>query len=174
MSEFLLENGAHIELRDVSAFVHACKEGNYDVAGLLIARGAELDFQDINGTSALFHAIKLSPFYYIAELDKGAQVDLQDAKGMSALMHACKNGQYYIASLLTQKGAQLDLQDISGMSALMYACIGGYYEIASLLADEGARLDLQDNRGKSVFTGARYNRHFSVVADKRSLKRGIS
>lgn len=109
-------------LRDSNALILASKNGHYDVAKLLLEKGAKVDLLD--------------------RTDGGS--------GSSALMLACQNGHYAVAKLLLEKGAQVDLQSDTGTTALMSACSNEHFEVATLLLQHGAQRDLMDVFGQSV------------------------
>ena len=59
--------------------MYASKKGHCDIARALCKNGAEIDMQDVNGTSALIYASKEGHCDVVQLLlDKGAGVDLQD------------------------------------------------------------------------------------------------
>ena len=85
----------------------ACQEGHLKVVKFLLARGADLEAGDREGTTpvqvaALFGHPKIVKYL----LSKGAQVNAADQNGMTALLFAAYHGHTEIVELLTKHEAE--------------------------------------------------------------------
>lgn len=132
MIEFLIKNGADvneiIDLGDgffttnlnVSVSVNSPK-----AADILLKYGADPDFKDTKGRTALMYAVLTGNEILKAILAHGANPDVQDNDGRTALMLAVIDGdnEEGIIETLIENGAKPDIQDKSGLTALMWAII---------------------------------------------------
>jgi ankyrin repeat protein len=106
VADLLLAQGATL---DASALLLiAAREGNpdRDVVRYLVAQGADTEFRDADGDTALLIAVRGGHLRLARHLvDAGADVDTRDAAGRSALTLAKQLGHPDIASLLRRNGA---------------------------------------------------------------------
>lgn len=80
-----------------------------------------LDLQDLDGRSALIHAVKFNKlFSALSLIEKGAKLDLQDRQGRTGCHIAAINNNKEMLLLLLAKGANLKLEDSFGLTALSY------------------------------------------------------
>ena len=85
-------------------------------------KGSDVDFQEINGLSALMHASQEGHLELVKLLlENGATVDLLEENGWSALMFACQMGHCEVAKLLLDHGADSELQSPEWDSPLSLA-----------------------------------------------------
>ncbi len=134
------------------ALINACEEGHLDEVSLLLANGANVNFEDFFGVTALIYACQEGHLDIVSLLlDNGANVNSKDSKGLTALIYACKEGHLGIVSLLLENGANVNSEDFFRVSALIYACKGGYIEIVSLLLANGANVYDRDEFGNYAF-----------------------
>lgn len=111
----LLEHGAEINAmsRSTKPFVpqntalHAALAGrNWDVAELLVDRGADVNSIDNRGLAPLHNAVFGGNAQVVALLlIKGAEVNVRDQQGRSPLSLAVEKGHAEVADLLRQHGA---------------------------------------------------------------------
>lgn len=150
------------------------------ILNLLLDKGAKLDVQDGNGTTALMWAVQKLVTTKIL-LDRGANVNIQSKTGETALMFAVKGGFLKkvlffpvigpykdAAKLLISKGADINLQEINGKTALMHAAgalnntsndYDSYTEMMEILIDKGAKLDMEDkDKNTALYWAQRYGR----------------
>lgn len=122
---------------DSSALAVASAHGQYDMAKLLLKKGALVDTQKDGGLTALMSASR-EGHYRVAKLllKRGAQVDTQDRDGWSALMFASQEGHSEVVRLLLNSGADIDLQSAQWESALSLALLKGHSEAVSLLEEK--------------------------------------
>lgn len=116
----------------------SCAGGDFSGVQDAIKKGANVNAQDENGTSALNHA-SWNMHLEIVEflLKKGADPNLKNNLGQVPLSGAIANNSIEIASLLVKK-TDLTIVDDSGLSLLYHAVISGRFEILSLLLENGA------------------------------------
>ena len=107
---------------------------------LLVQAGADLDFQDQWGETALHVAARFG-YTECAQIllaeKKSAVVNLdvqENIFGWSPLHVASVDGQLSMVRLLVEKGADPELKDESGWTAKEHAALRGYLTISSLLA----------------------------------------
>ncbi|KAH8796840.1 ankyrin repeat-containing domain protein [Flagelloscypha sp. PMI_526] len=116
-----------------------------------IERGANIDLQNEDGSSALMIAVQGSNMVIIHYLvKKNANMNLHDAHGNTALILATGQGKVEIVRYLIDKGSNVNLQNVDGFSALMIAVRGGNTEIMQYLADHGADMNQQNAIGRSA------------------------
>jgi len=121
---------------------------NLEVADLLIAKGAHVNAQDINGKTPLRLAVQRNN-REVAELliDKGAYVNTQDDDGITPLHFAAECNSCEVAELLIDKGAHVDVRDNIGAAPLRVAAKCNSRKVAELLIDKGAYVNARDNIG---------------------------
>ena len=128
-----------------SPLMVASGRGQYDVVKFLLEKGAQVDFLDEYGKSALM----LASEYNVAKLlvESGARVNRLDTNGKSALIIASENGHSKVVEFLLGEGAEVNLQDGLGRSALMLASRCWQSEVVKVLIECGAQVDLEDELG---------------------------
>ena len=118
-----------------NALEAACYGGHYDIAKLLVSKGADVNFSSIFGKTPLYSAVYGGNIDIVKLLlDNGAKVNL----GESALLAALKQNQTEIAALLIDKGANVNYMEESGLSPLKEAVRIGSIEIVKKLLDNNA------------------------------------
>lgn len=85
--------------------ITACRLGHHNAALLLINFGANINYQNDKGWTALMLANdKGHAFCVQVLLDNNANMDLVCLKGSTALMHSAYRGYYDCVTLLVEKG----------------------------------------------------------------------
>lgn len=111
-----------VSLTDQRKFLVACKLGHPTEAQSFLEGDADINFQEINGLSALMYASRDGHLEVVKLLlESGAMVDLVEEKGWSALMFACQMGHYEVAKLLLDYGADSDQQSLEWDTPLSLA-----------------------------------------------------
>ena len=124
-------------------------EPNLNLVRDLITLGANLDWQDDYGRTALhWCAYNNHPEILRMLIDSGADVNIQRNGGWTAL-HICADwNRPEIARMLVDAGADLNIQDDDGWTALHVCAIRNHPEIARMLIDAGADKIITNNKGK--------------------------
>jgi len=126
------------------ALLEASKNGHYEVAKLLLDRGAGHD-SDAEGMTPLHHAAHSSHLEITRLLVRErANIDAIDQKGRSPLCLASEGGNTAIIRLLVEMGAEIDSIDTSGRTALDQAAENGHPEVLRYLIHHGARTNSSD------------------------------
>jgi ankyrin repeat protein len=145
----------------------AAFDGNLSTVDLALARGAEVDSVNPEGSTILMLAAFNGHTDVVrALLDRGASIDRRDLTGRTALMYASSGPYADTVGLLIEKGASVNLTDHGeGWSALMFAGGEGQVEVIRTLLAHGADAELVDEDGETALTFAQRNGH----ADAASL-----
>jgi ankyrin repeat protein len=152
----------------------AWRNENQSVVELLLANGAEVNAQDIDGQTALMEAIKYGQ-ETIAQLllDHGANPRFKDRLGHTPLFMAVDLGQRVMVRLLletTTVNNDNDHEDLvnikettHGHTPLHVAASHGYESIVQLLCDKGADRHLADKYGTTAVQMATARGHRSIA-----------
>ena len=114
--KFLIDYGANVNAKDDNdgyTPIHwAAKDGNVEIAKLLIASGAKIDVKDNDGDTPL-HEAAYSVQLDIVKLliDSGATIDIKNNKDMTPLHIAASQNEYKVVKCLVENGAQIDPKD---------------------------------------------------------------
>jgi uncharacterized protein len=158
--EFLLEKGARINSGDESALFFALR--NSENVELLLERGADVNYENDFGKTALSYAIGFNDIKMVELLlDHNADVnhsynnkDATPTKESpfyqlsycsmthwkrTPLMHAAQHGNVELLKLLLQRGAKLDSLDEAAFNAFDYARMGNKPENRDYLESLGLK-----------------------------------
>ena len=134
-----------------TALAAASRFGHYEVAQLLLDRGA-----DVDACSALRAAISCK-HHDITQLllDHNANVNFV-GRITTPLKYACQNNDKHLVQMLIAKGANINLESDLGDPPLSIAIDGGNTDIMCLLLGNGADVNLQGghNRYNALHTAA--------------------
>ena len=131
-------------------------KANLNLVRDLIALGANVDWQNNNGWTALHWCAYNNHSRILGLLiDAGVDVNIQDNDGWTAL-HWCAQFNFpEIARMLLDAGADLNIQDNDGWTALHYCARANRPEIAKMLIDAGADKTIPNNNGKLPYEVAK-------------------
>ena len=118
----------------------ACAQGHLEVIKVLVAHGADINYQDGEGFNALHHAAfwdrrKEAAFLLVRGADKNAI----DIRGRTPLHQAAKEGHRIMAELLISYGADINAVDAKGKTPLDLAKSEGYINVAAYLEKKGGK-----------------------------------
>ena len=142
----------------VSSLVAAIRDNNPAKVEALLAKDANVNATDANGSTPLMQACAASgPEIVRLLLAKGADVNARDRDGFGPLAIAAYSGKAEVAELLLAKGADVNQADAKGRTPLMGAAYSGRGPILKLLLDKGADVrakDAEDFTALMVAAGA--------------------
>ncbi|KAF3223686.1 hypothetical protein TWF679_000123 [Orbilia oligospora] len=140
----------------------ASKYGNEDIVSQLLDKGADVEDEGDDGSTALHYATGHEPTMRVL-IRKGADVDKPDHAGFTALSYAAKLGAEGIVKLLLSEGADAEFKDNDGQTPLSLAAKEGYEVVARHLLTNGADINSKDAVGRTPLTWAACNGHKAVV-----------
>lgn len=158
MVEALLEGGASGDTRSAAdvratplvlaaANINPINHNDYiKIMNKLLDRRAGVDFQSVNGTTALMAAALNSNQEMGLEkvellIKRGSNLNIANSGGETALMLAAGAGKERIVKILLSKGAKIHLKNRAGETVMSYANRSGNRTIIELLKSRGAIQD---------------------------------
>jgi len=154
-----------IEADGFTALHWAAQRDNLEIAGLLLAAGADvkaasryniapLSLACTNGDAALIDRF----------LKAGADPNATSEQGQTALMTAALTGKLEAVKLLLVRGANVNVKEPwKGQTALMWAASEGNADAAAMLIEFGAEVTAKSNSGFTPFLFAVRNGHIDVA-----------
>ncbi|KAG7391166.1 hypothetical protein PHYBOEH_006773 [Phytophthora boehmeriae] len=132
------------------ALHYAARNGNINLASLLLERGADVAAQNNDGGTALHQAAYNGHVEVISLLlERGADVAAQDNDGLTALHRAVTSGSIEVVSLLLGRGANANALTKEGHNPLSHMILvkhddpgDGYIAVVRLLCSLEPNLDL--------------------------------
>lgn len=154
--------------------LQAARSANIELAEKALTCGADVNFQDKNGCTALISVVEnekavcrkdkypsLDPIFqnrasFLAEMfmDAGAYYDTKDKNGSTALHRAISNpilADEQVLKLLINLEADLNVQDNDGLTPLMLAAKLGLESPVYALVNAGADTSLKDKKGRTAY-----------------------
>lgn len=120
------------------ALTSLLETGCLEIAESLIRYGANIDYQDPRGVTALNYAAAYGSFRFVdLLLYYRADIDKRDMTGTTPLMSAIWAGYANVADLLIQNGANLEARDDQGFTPLLIAAQNGDTLMLHYLLNEG-------------------------------------
>ncbi|XP_016888849.1 ankyrin repeat, SAM and basic leucine zipper domain-containing protein 1 isoform X3 [Cynoglossus semilaevis] len=155
--EKLLDNGMDVETRlgfGWSLLMCAVNMANYDLAKLLLERGASANFSKDNWTALMASCTASASEDKISHcmellLSRNADPNVANRTQMTCLMLAAREGYSKIINLLLSHGADVDLQEENGHTALSIAVRYGKENAVLKLLQLGANTSIKNNAGKT-------------------------
>lgn len=129
----------------------ACADGDCDACKEIVGRGADVNWGDENGVTAL-HIASTEGYLEICELllNHGSNLTQATTRGRTAIHVACKEGYMEVCQLLLDRGANANHTDQNGVAPLSLASEEGYAEICELLLNCGANVNQADRNGAAA------------------------
>jgi ankyrin repeat protein len=131
----------------LSPLAYAVREGDTEIARLLLDKGADVNFtHPMFGSTPLIEAAKQGNVEMVGLLlAKGAEISAQDNNlSNTALTFAASFGHTGTVKLLLDHGVPVDEQNGEGATALQLAASTDHSELVRLLLDRGADLNHKD------------------------------
>jgi len=120
-----------------------------DLVKYLIDNGADTDFKDKFGQTALVYA-----------------TDYGKTELIKALMNSSENsnkGNIEIVKYLLLKGADINLKDKDGVTVLMIISSKGDIDLVKYFVSHGADINIQDKKGKTALVHAEDKKRKDIV-----------
>ena len=164
---------------DVTSYLTcAAKSGSVDICQKLIDNGANVNFQDNTGKTALMHAA-MSGSVVICKIliDNGANVNARDNTGKTALMHMVQfplseneDNKIKCFNLLIENGASFDntIVDEFKKSTFYMACENFMIEYVELLFSKGYEMSEND---KNVLFSVIGNFAFKIIPKMNKIEK---
>ena len=155
----LLANGAQVNAIDAqgnSALLNAAREGEVEIARLLLKAGAYVDGR--GGTMSPLVAAALRGHTILVRLliRNDANVNAVGENELSALMNAVKLNRPEVVKVLIEAGANTRVFDRAGDNLLVVAVSENYSDMLALLLKLGVNPDLADSNGLTALYWAEY------------------
>ena len=138
-------------------------EGNLELMRLFLAHGADIDYRNGNGETALLLAAwqgRQAAVDWL--LERGAKINAGE-KQWSALHYAVFAGHGDLARQLIERGADIDAKSSNGSSVLMMAIYEGREELARLLIEKGADRSVKNDWGDGALEWAMRNNNLKLA-----------
>ncbi|XP_037624039.1 ankyrin repeat, SAM and basic leucine zipper domain-containing protein 1 [Sebastes umbrosus] len=153
----LLDNGMDVETRlgfEWTPLMCAVSVANYDLAKLLLDRGASANFSKDHWTVLMASCTASASEDKIARcveilLSRNADPNMVDRSQMTCLMLTARDGYSKVINLLVSHGADINVKDGNGYTALSVAVQYGKEEAVLKLLQLGADKTLKNKVGKT-------------------------
>eukprot|EP01038_Epipyxis_sp_PR26KG_P013457 gene13457-18050_t len=134
-----------------TALAVAIKFEYYELANLLLSKGADINITQLNGDSSLIKA-SFSGNENIVKfiLQNNGSIHNRNFNNENALMTASKYGYTNILLILLQHGASVDEIDNFGRTSLIIACMGNKIDVLEMLITHHANVNIVDKWGYSA------------------------
>merc|ERR1712216_1080666 len=152
-----------------TALHHAAAQGHYDVAQLLIERGADTMARTRESGSTPLHEVATGE---VAELLAQSQADVNaaDEWGLAPLHYAAQHGACNVVRCLIEDKAAVSPLDGLGRTPLHLAAQHGRLEVVQELTSLGADLAVPDRRSRSALAIAEAFSQREVAAALRQME----
>ncbi|XP_076084407.1 uncharacterized protein LOC143055150 [Mytilus galloprovincialis] len=131
----------------------AARDGDIEALKLCLQNGADIDYRDGYGWTALMFAAWDGHLEICRLLiDTGCKIDTTSGRGWTALMWAAQGGQLEVCRLLIDTGCKIDITSINGETALHWAAEWGHLQTTRCLVEQGGASPLIKTRqGKTPY-----------------------
>lgn len=148
-----------------SPLMQASQKGYIDFIEVLVKHGADVNYQNDAGKTAMMLAAYAGQTQSIKELRHyGAKYSIKDRGGSTALHWAMDGGNLELIDWILDDGADLHATDYNGWTPLLrVAAVGGNSDVAALLLRGGAEINKRDKDGKTPLMIAVVNGHQALV-----------
>jgi ankyrin repeat protein len=125
----------------MTALHWAAKNGNREIAGMLIASGASVEARTRNGAHTPLHVAASAgrAALVLQLLEAGANANATTTTGATALHFASSSGSAESVTALLERGAEVGPKEpVWGQTPLMFAAASGRTEVIEVLLERGA------------------------------------
>jgi ankyrin repeat protein len=155
----------------------ACRGVHVDVAGFLVAAGADVTATDDNGVTPL-HSVAFRGNMELCRLfiDNGADIDATITGGTASIHLAVRAGHTGVVEVLLDSGAGVDTRDGLDSTPLLSAASYGHRDIAVILIERGADVGAANERGTTPLDAAHREGHDEIagVLSERGARPGTA
>ncbi len=139
----------------------ASVQGNVEIVSLLVSAGAAVERADLNGQTAVMHAVQNSHLLLVHLLADvaGADLHVRDREQHTLLHWATYRDDAKMCTFLLNRGLSPNDCDANGATALHWAAVRGLPGIVPLLLDHGGDRSIRDKAGKTPLEVAEANGH---------------
>ena len=166
---FLLQNGADVNLRDMFGFTalhHAVYDRRIDLVKLIVEVGkANIEARDNFGTTAfiissLKNSLEVMKFLF----GNNADINAQSKVGFSALFFASKHGFLNIVKFLISIRADIEIKTKFNDTSLNAAAHNGHFDIVKILVETG-KTNIHERAvdGNTALLSAAKKGHLTIV-----------
>ena len=155
----------HIDVKSIrETLLFATQTPQFAILDLLIHHGADVDYKDVRGRTALHKAAEGGHVAAVEILfHHGADVDGRDGEGDTALHKAAESGHLAAVEILIHHGADVKYQYERCETALHKAAKGGHVAAVEILIHHGADVDGRDGEGDSALHKAAKGGHVAAM-----------
>ena len=160
--------GKDVNLRDrrsgTTALEHAIRNGNREMAQLLLSAGADVNARNTGGQTVLMMLGDEATADLVWDLvNAGAKVNQKDNEGNTPLIEAAGLNNIEVLRTLLDAGAEITARNKDGETPLMMAASGGLVNNVRALVFAGADINQRDAENKSALSLAIENDHAAVI-----------
>lgn len=149
-----------------TVLAEAARSGNGDIVEVLLARGAGVDFTDVNGSTPLIYASDNGQLETVKKLlAAGAKVNATNIKGWTPLIGASFRGHAETVRVLLEAGADVNNANNDGQTAIIMAPYNRHTEVIQLLLKDGANINMQDSDGDTALYHAALMGNYSAARE---------
>lgn len=143
---------------------NACEQGFSEVVAILIKAGADVNYKDASGQTAIHYAVKFNHPPLIPQLKQGnSNLNAKDMEGLTALHIAANKVEPPLVSGLLENGADANIADVSGTIPLHIACELNNLPIVQLLIDANSDVLKKGKEGNTPLHYASLNMNKHIV-----------
>ena len=176
VEELLLQNGAE-EIVDEELLnslgeklIEAARDNRISLAGDLLEKGADIDWQDKDGNTALMCAASCSHASMVRMLlDKDADVTIRNNNGEDALMLEAESEMAFNIGKMIRMGADINSRDNDGNTPVIRAARKGSYRGVYSLINLGSDLTLTNNNGENALDVAKDVHSLRFLSDAMNV-----
>lgn len=138
---------------DETLLIRVCKEGDINIAKILIDAGANVNAQDDDGDTPLMKAclIRNKELFKLL-IDSKANVNIQNNNGNTAVIASCMKNDIEMIKLIIKAGCNLELKNKYENTVLMFAGLYNRTEIVKLLVEANAKLNIGNKEWDMSFS----------------------